>query len=378
MKKFLPAKAGIMTTNPITDSGLPSSFIFPNGYTEFLEEIKRRIREAQIRASLTVNKELILLYWSIGKSILEKQALEGWGSKIIERMAKDLGTDFPGVSGFSVRNLKYMRKFAEVYPNPEFVQALLAQMPWWHNILLLEKLQHASKREWYAQEVIKNGWSGRVLEEAIRSNLYERKGKAITNFQVRLPAPHSELAKDILKSPYNFSFLTLEDNYVEQELERGLVDNLEKLILELGQGFAFIGRQYHIEIAGDDYYLDMLFYHIKLRCFCVVELKTTDFKPEYAGKLNFYLAAVDRQLKHPSDNPSIGMIICRTKNDLKVEYSLERSTMPMGVSEYAVNIMDALPKELRGTLPTAAEIEAKLTQHRAEDVLDRDEVCPFI
>ena len=182
------------------------------------------------------------------------------------------------------------------------------------------------------------------------------------------------MAKDILKSPYNFSFLTLEDDYIEQELERGLVDNLEKLILELGQGFAFIGRQYHIEIADDDYYLDMLFYHIKLRCFCVVELKTTDFKPEYTGKLNFYLAAVDRQLKHHSDNPSIGMIICRTKNDLKVEYSLERSTMPMGVSEYAVNIIEALPKELHGTLPTAAEIEAKLLHHRTDDVLDRDEL----
>jgi len=212
-----------------------------------------------------------------------------------------------------------------------------------------------------------------ALEAAIRSNLHERKGKAITNFEERLPTPHSQLANDILKSPYNFGFLTLEDDYVEQKLERGLVDNLEKLILELGQGFAFISRQYHIEIAGDDYYLDMLFYHIKLRCFCVVELKTTDFKPEYAGKLNFYLAAVDRQLKHSADNPSIGMIICRTKNDLKVEYSLERSTMPMGVSEYAVSIMDALPKELKGTLPTAAEIEEKLTRHRQEDKLDRNE-----
>lgn len=289
-------------------------------------------------------------------------------------MSKDLTADFSGVSGFSVRNLKYMRKFAEVYPDPQIVQALLAQLPWWHNLLILEKLKEQEQRNWYAHEVIKNGWSGRALEEAIRSKLYERKGKAITNFQTRLPAPHSHLAADILKSPYNFGFLTLKNNYVEQELERGLVDNLEKLILELGRGFAYIGRQYPLEIAGDDYYLDMLFYHIKLRCFCVVELKTTDFKPEYAGKLNFYLAAVDRQLKHASDNPSIGMIICRTKNDLKVEYSLERSTMPIGVSEYEINIMNALPKELEGTLPTAAEIEAKLTKHKQEDILDRDEV----
>ncbi len=339
----------------------------PKGYKEFLEDIKKRIREAQGKASLSVNKELVLLYWSIGKSILEKQTNEGWGAKIIDRMANDLASGFPGISGFSVRNLKYMRKFAEVHTDPEFVQTLLAQLPWWHNILLLEKLKDPEIRKWYVYEILHNGWSGRALEEAIRSNLHERKGRAITNFEERLPAPHSRLANEILKSPYNFGFLTLEDDYIEQELERGLVDNLEKLILELGQGFAFIGRQYHLEIAGDDYYLDMLFYHIKLRCFCVVELKTTDFKPEYAGKLNFYLAAVDRQLKHPTDNPSIGMIICRTKNDLKVEYSLERSTMPMGVSEYAVSIMDALPKELKGTLPTAAEIEEKLTRHRKED-----------
>lgn len=361
-----------MTPNSITESEPPR--LLPLGYNEFLEEIKKRIREAQLRASLSVNSELVLLYWSIGNSILEKQIKEGWGTKIIDRMSKDLGADFPGVSGFSVRNLKYMRKFAEVYPDPQIVQAVLAQLPWWHNLLILEKLKEPEARKWYAFEVIKNGWSGRALEEAIRSNLYGRKGRAITNFQTRLPAPHSHLATDILKSPYNFGFLTLENDYVEQELERGLVDNLEKLILELGRGFAYIGRQYHLEIAGDDYYLDMLFYHIKLRCFCVVELKTTDFKPEYAGKLNFYLAAVDRQLKHSSDNPSIGMIICRTKNDLKVEYSLERSTMPMGVSEYEVNIMDALPKELQGTLPTAAEIEAKLTEHSPEDVLDRNEI----
>jgi len=360
-----------MTTSSLTKS-TPSQHL-PSDYKEFLEAIKKRIREAQLRASLSVNRELVWLYWSIGKSILEKQNKKGWGAKIIDQMATDLTVDFPGASGFSVRNLKYMRKFAEVYPDLQFVQALLAQIPWWHNILLIEKLKDPTERNWYAHQILQNGWSGRALEEAIKSNLYGRQGKAVTNFKACLPDPHSRLANDILKSPYNFGFLTLTHDYVEQELERGLVDNLEKLILELGQGFAFIGRQYHIKIAGDDYYLDMLFYHIKLRCFCVVELKTTDFKPEYAGKLNFYLAAVDRQLKHSSDNPSIGMIICRTKNDLKVEYSLERSTMPMGVSEYEVNIMDALPKELEGTLPTAAEIEAKLTEHRTSDVVDREQ-----
>jgi predicted nuclease of restriction endonuclease-like (RecB) superfamily len=260
-----------------------------------LEEIKKRIRDSQFRANLSANSELIKLYWSIGKLILDKQQKEGWGTKIIDRMSNDLAYDFPGVSGFSVRNLKYMRKFAEVYPDLVFVQAVLAQIPWWHNILLIEKLKSSEMRSWYAHQVLINGWSGRALEDAIKSNLYGRQGKAITNFKGTLSDPYSRLANDIMKSPYNFSFLTLEYDYVEQELERGLVNNLEKLILELGQGFAFIGRQYHIEIAGDDYYLDMLFYHIKVRCFCIVELKTTDFKPEYAGKLNFYLAAVSYQ-----------------------------------------------------------------------------------
>jgi predicted nuclease of restriction endonuclease-like (RecB) superfamily len=371
MEKFLDLQTHyIMTTNLLAKPN--SSQLLPINYKDFFEEIKKKILEAQLRASLSVNSELVKLYWSIGKSILEKQSKEGWGAKIIDRMAKDLATEFPGISGFSVRNLKYMRKFAEIYPDPQFVQTLLAQIPWWHNILLIEKLKDPDARNWYAHQVLQKGWSGRALEEAIKSNLYKRQGKAVTNFKTCLPDPHSRLAIDILKSPYNFGFLSLTNDYVEKELERGLIDNLEKLILELGQGFAFIGRQYHIEIAGDDYYLDMLFYHIKLRCFCVVELKTTDFKPEYAGKLNFYLAAVDRQIKHPSDNPSIGMIICRTKNDLKVEYSLERSTMPMGVSEYEVTILDTLPKELEGTLPTAAEIEAKLTEHRTEDASDRD------
>lgn len=295
---------------------------------------------------------------------------EGWGAKVIDRLAQDLGKDFPGVSGFSPRNLRYMRKFAQTYADFTILQAVLAKIPWWHNILLLEKLDNLEERIWYAQQTVMNGWSGRALDDVIKSKLYSRQGKAITNFHERLPTPHSKLAHDILKSPYNFGFLSLTDDYIEQELEIGLVNNIEKLILELGQGFAFIGRQYHLEIAGDDYYLDMLFYHIKMRAFCVVELKSTDFKPEYAGKMNFYLAAVDDQLKHPTDNPSIGMIICRTKNDLKVEYALKRVLMPMSVSEYEVKIQDSLPKELQGTLPTAKQIEEKLLEHSNEDTLD--------
>lgn len=332
-------------------------------YVELLNKLKEKIQKTQLNAALAVNRELVFLYWDIGKILSAKIAGEGWGAKVVDRLAHDLGNNFPGVSGFSPRNLRYMRKFAETYSDPSILQALLAKIPWWHNILLLEKLDNHNERIWYANQTIINGWSGRALDDAIKSNLYSRQGKAITNFHDRLPSPHSKLAQDVLKSPYNFGFLSLTDDYVERELELGLVQNIEKLLLELGQGFAFLGRQYHLEIAGDDYYLDMLFYHIKLQAFCVVELKSTDFKPEYAGKMNFYLAAVDDQLKRPADNPSIGMIICRTKNDLKVEYALKRVLMPMSVSEYEVKIQDSLPKELQGTLPTAKEIEEKLLKH---------------
>ncbi|MBI5346275.1 MAG: DUF1016 domain-containing protein [Chlamydiae bacterium] len=336
-----------------------------------LEQVKEKIKTAQLKAALSVNSELVFLYWEIGGMLSTKMKQEGWGAKVIDRLASDIGKDFPGVSGFSPRNLRYMRKFAESYADQSILQALLAKIPWWHNILLLEKLDSPEERTWYAHQTILNGWSGRALDDFIKSKLYSRQGKSITNFHDRLPVPQSKLANDILKSPYNFGFLSLSDDYIEQELEQGLVNNMQKLILELGQGFAFIGRQYHLEIAGDDYFLDMLFYHIKLRAFCVVELKSTDFKPEYAGKMNFYLAAVDEQLKHPMDNPSIGMIICRTKNDLKVEYALKRVLMPMSVSEYEVKIQDSLPKELQGTLPTAKEIEEKLSEHNSEDTIDK-------
>lgn len=342
-----------------------------SSYPLLLESVKEKIKTAQLKAALAVNSELVSLYWEIGYMLSAKMEQEGWGAKVIDRLAQDLGKDFPGVSGFSPRNLRYMRKFAQTYTDSTILQAVLAKIPWWHNILLLEKLDNVEERIWYAQQTIVNGWSGRALDDVIKSKLYSRQGKAITNFHERLPTPHSKLAQDILKSPYNFGFLSLTDDYIEQELEIGLVNNIEKLILELGQGFAFIGRQYHLEIAGDDYYLDMLFYHIKMRAFCVVELKSTDFKPEYAGKMNFYLAAVDDQLKHPTDNPSIGMIICRTKNDLKVEYALKRVLMPMSVSEYEVKIQDSLPKELQGTLPTAKQIEEKLLEHSNEDTLDK-------
>lgn len=243
-----------------------------NNYPLLLEQVKVKIRDAQLKAALAVNSELVFLYWEIGQMLSARMKQEGWGAKVIDRLARDLGNDFPGVSGFSPRNLRYMRKFAQSYEDIQILQALLAKIPWWHNILLIEKLNTQEERMWYAQQTIVNGWSGRALDDVIKSKLYSRQGKAITNFHDRLPNPQSKLAHEILKSPYNFGFLSLTEDYVEQELELGLVNNIQQLLLELGQGFAFIGRQYHLEIAGDDYYLDMLFYHIKLRAFCVVEL----------------------------------------------------------------------------------------------------------
>jgi predicted nuclease of restriction endonuclease-like (RecB) superfamily len=308
-------------------------------YSEFLEQVKNRIRSSQLRASLAVNGELIQLYWWIGHTILNKQSKEGWGTKVIERLAKDLSSEFPGIAGFSSRNLKYMRKFAEAYPDFSFVQAAPAQIPWWHNVILLEK-----------------------LEDWIKSNLYQRQGKALTNFQERLPLPQSHLAQEITKNPYNWDFLCLADGYREKELEDGLIAHIQKFLLELGAGFAFMGRQYHLEVDGDDYYIDLLFYHARLHCYVAIELKAEEFKPEHAGKMNFYLAALDATLKSEHDNPSIGMILCKKKSKVKVEYAFRNCTTPIGVATYETQIIQSLPKELKGSLPTIAEIEAELSK----------------
>jgi predicted nuclease of restriction endonuclease-like (RecB) superfamily len=331
-------------------------------YSEFLEQVKNRIRSSQLRASLAVNGELIQLYWWIGHTILNKQSKEGWGTKVIERLAKDLSSEFPGIAGFSSRNLKYMRKFAEAYPDFSFVQAAPAQIPWWHNVILLEKLDNNEERVWYAQQIIKHGWSYRSLEDWIKSNLYQRQGKALTNFQERLPLPQSHLAQEITKNPYNWDFLCLADGYREKELEDGLIAHIQKFLLELGAGFAFMGRQYHLEVDGDDYYIDLLFYHARLHCYVAIELKAEEFKPEHAGKMNFYLAALDATLKSEHDNPSIGMILCKKKSKVKVEYAFRNCTTPIGVATYETQIIQSLPKELKGSLPTIAEIEAELSK----------------
>lgn len=329
-------------------------------YKQFLQDLKKRIQSAQIKAALSVNRELVLLYWQIGREILERQKAEGWGAKVIEQISKDLRSEFPEMKGFSSRNLKYMRKFAEVFSDEEFVQQLAAQIPWFHNCVILDKTKTLEEREFYIYKTIENGWSRNILVLQIESKLFERQGKAVTNFDLTLPKPQSDLAKQLLKDPYNFDFLTLHDEAVERDLENALIENIRKFLLELGVGFAFVGNQYHLEVGGQDFYIDLLFYHLKLRAFVVIELKMTEFKPEYAGKLNFYLSAVDDLIKHESDAPSIGLILCKSKNGVVAEYALRDVKKPISVSE--IQLLEELPKNLKGTLPTIEEIEAELNE----------------
>ena len=330
----------------------------PAGYADFLAGLKQRIRMAQVRAAVAVNQELVLLYWGIGNEILTRQQQEGWGAKIIDQLGKDLRHEFPNMQGFSPRNLKYMRAFAEAWPEKQIVQQPAAQLPWFHNCVLLDKVKDPAERTWYIQQAIQNGWSRNILVMQIDSGLYRRQGRATTNFQATLPAPQSDLAQQLIKDPYNFDFLTLTAEAQERDLERGLLEHLRQFLIELGTGFAFVGSQVPLEVGGEDFKLDLLFYHLKLRCFCVIDLKMTPFKPEYAGKMNFYLAAIDEMFRHPDDQPSIGLILCKTKNRIIAEYALRNIATPMGVSEFLH--LEKLPEQLKGTLPTIEEIEAEL------------------
>ncbi|WP_276959760.1 PDDEXK nuclease domain-containing protein [Allomeiothermus silvanus] len=335
------------------------SELLPQDYPAFLQSLKERIRQAQVRAALSVNRELVLLYWQIGREILNRQEQEGWGAKVIDRLAQDLRQAFPQMKGFSPRNLKYMRAFAQAYPEEAFVQQAAAQIPWFHNCLILDRLKDPAEREWYIRACIQHGWSRAILEAQIETGLYRRQGAALTNFARTLPAPQSELAQQVLKDPYNFDFLSLHDEAVERDLERALLEHLQRFMLELGVGFAFVGSQYPLEVDGQDYYLDLLFYHLKLRCYVVVELKMTEFKPEYAGKMNFYLSAVDDLLRHPTDGPTLGLILCKSKRRLTVEYALRDLSKPLGVSSF--QLAEALPKELEAALPSVEQLEAELS-----------------
>ncbi len=327
-------------------------------YSQFLADLKSRIQAAQLRAALAVNRELVLLYWQIGRDILDRQARESWGAKVIDRLAADLKHAFPDMKGFSPRNLKYMRRFADVWPDAEFVQQVAAQLPWFHNCVLLDKVADSDERVWYAQAAIHHGWSRAVLVHQIESALHRRQGKAITNFDRALPPPQSDLAQEVTKDPYNFDFLMLGKEAHERDLERGLLEHLRKFLIELGVGFAFVGSQYPLNVGGEEFRIDLLFYHLKLRCYVVIDLKAVAFQPEFAGKMNFYLSAVNNRLRHPDDQPSIGLILCKTKNQIVAEYALEDYSKPIGISEY--HIAESLPEKLKGSLPTVEELESEL------------------
>ncbi|MBI4322553.1 MAG: DUF1016 domain-containing protein [Chloroflexi bacterium] len=334
----------------------------PTGYANLLGEIKQRIRTERLRTVMAANTAMVMLYWDIGGLILQRQDREGWGAKVIDRLSADLRDAFPDMRGLSPRNLKYMRAFAAAWPDPSIVQRVIAQIPWRTNIALLDKLGDSATRLWYAERAIEHGWSQPVLALQIKSRLYERQGKAVTNFRVTMPPAESDMAAQVFKDPYLFDFLGTADPRREREVEQSLTDHIQKFLLELGAGFAFVGRQVHLEFATDDFYLDLLFYHLKLRCFVAVELKAVPFEPGFVGTLNMYLSAVDDLLRHPDDKPSIGLLLCRSKNRLVAEYALRGIKKPMGVAEWETQVTKSLPEELKGNLPTVEEIEAELAR----------------
>lgn len=341
------------------------------GYKNLLVELKEKVRSAQIKAAIAVNSELIQLYWEIGASVLREQEKEKWGSKVIERLSKDLRETFPKMKGLSLRNVQFMVQFAREYPNFEIVKQLVSQIPWGHNILLLQRFDKSEDRLWYANKTIENGWSRNVLLHWVDSDLHKRQGKAITNFKKTLPLPHSDLAQETLKDPYNFDFLTIREKFDEEELEESLLEHIQRFLLELGHGFAFVGKQYLVKAGKKDLYIDLLFYHLKLRCYIVVELKAREFDSRDAGQMSAYLSAVDDQLRHEDDKPSIGMILCKTKDNVFVEYALRNFNRPIGVSEYETKLVETLPKELKSSLPTVREIEAELEQNTNVEIPDK-------
>jgi predicted nuclease of restriction endonuclease-like (RecB) superfamily len=339
-------------------------------YGELLNNIRKRIRQAQAKAVMAVNAELIALYCDIGRIIAVQQQKDGWGTGVIPRLARDIRNELPEQKGFSERNIGRMIAFFREYPDteaflPQVVakspnEQLLLGIPWGHHILLMEKIKDLAIRTWYMEQTILNGWSRDTLASMLKSRAHQRQGKLAHNFDTTLLQPQSELVRLSLKDPYIFDFLTLTEPFQERELEIELVKHLEQFLIELGAGFAFLGRQYKLTIAGQDFYLDLLFYHIKLRCFIVVELKKGDFKPEYAGKMNFYCSAVDDLLRQTGDQPSIGLILCETKNKIFAEYALRDIHKPIGVSEY--ELTRALPDNLKSSLPSIEEIEAELSK----------------
>lgn len=370
-------------------------------YIELLTELKKKIRQAQHRVALSVNTEMLVLYWSMGNDISTKIKEAGWGAKVIDSLSKDLRSEFPDSKGFSVRNLKYMRAFADAYPNflqgdlsksgkaivqptvaqledtdyqkdnfvqeglaqikkdsSPIVQGKLAQLSWYHHITLLDKVKDKEMRFFYIQKTIENSWTRDVMVFQIESRLHERQGQAITNFEHTLPKSQSDLAKQMLKNPYVFDIMDISEDIKELELEKALIKEIRKLMLELGKGFAYVGNQYHLQVGNEDFYLDLLFYNFHLHSFVVFELKIGDFKPEYAGKLNFYVNAIDEQIKSERDNPTIGVLLCKTPNETVIKYSLKGINSPLGVADYQ------LPKKLKSDMPTIEELESAIEKSK--------------
>ena len=338
-----------------------SSFSFKE-YNKIFVELKKRVKEAQIQTSIIVNKNLIALYWQMGKTITEQQEIAGWGTGFINQLAGDLSKDFPGVAGFSRTNISRMRLFYKAYENGskaigKIESAIFATIPWGHNVILLEKLKNNDERLWYAQKVIEHGWSRSTLAMHIDSKFYKRQGKALTNFSRTLPESDSDYAQQTLKDPYILDFLLLQDAHVERDIEQGLLNHIQKFLLELGQGFAFVGRQVHLEVDRKEYYVDLLFYHLELRCYLAIELKAREFDPRDIGQIGFYLAAIDDTLKHPDDKQTIGLLLCQSKSKITVEYALRMTTSPVAVASYEAKIVYTIQKEFKGKLPTTQEIE---------------------
>ncbi len=334
-----------------------------NEYTIWLADLKKRVRETQVRAMVSVNAEMMMLYWQIGRDILDRQIKHGWGAKIVDQLSSDLKREFPEMTGFSPRNLKYMRAFAEAWPVRSFVQAPLAQLPWYHQIALIENLKASEERLWYASAAVENGWSRNVLVAQIDSKLYKRQGAAVTNFHKTLPAIQSELVQQTFKDPYIFDFLTIAHGAKERDVELGLIAHISKFMMELGKGFAYLGRQYPLQVGGQDYFLDLLFYNVNLHCFVIIDLKIDDFKPEYAGKMQFYLNVLDGTHKSPVGAPPIGMMLCRGKNNVIVEYALKDTTQPLGVATYTVT--QTPPPEIKAVMPSIEEFEREMDEAEA-------------
>ena len=332
-------------------------------YKDFLNSMKDRLKTAQIRAALAANSELITFYWELGTDLIEKQKSYQWGDHFLEQFSHAMRQTFPEMRGFSVRNLQRMKQFATLYPDLQITTQAVSQLPWGHITRLIQMIKNDSQREWYAQQTIKNGWSRSILEMQIESGLYDRQAvssKKITNYHEHLPTPQSDLANEILKDPYNFDFLTIQDDAHEREIENALVTHVRDFLLELGQGFAFVGSQVPLTFDDEEFFIDLLFYHLHLRAFVVVELKAGKFKPEHTGQLGFYLAAVDDLMRKEGDNQTIGILLCKSKNKVIAEYALRSVKVPIGVSEYTLS--KYLPKEFKTNLPTVEEIEAELNE----------------